>query len=112
LGYWFIVLAAILWVGTGAAAAENRALVTVLTFMAAGSTISAIGLLTGVEGMIILSGYLFIISSIAAWYAASALMLNEAYGREVWNMGKSAHARQMSPITLGTGEPGVIRGQA
>src|SRR5579864_8935689 len=61
LGYWFIVLAAITWVCTGAAAAENRAMVTVLTFLAAGSTIDAIGLLAGVEGLIILSGYLFII---------------------------------------------------
>lgn len=112
LGYWFIVLAAISWVGAGAAAAENRALVTVLTFMAAGSTIGAIGLLVGIEGLMILTGYLFIIAAIAAWYAASALMLNEVYGRDVWSLGKSAHARQMPPITVGTGEPGVIRGQA
>lgn len=112
LGYWFIVLAAISWVGAGAAAAENRALVTVLTFMAAGSTIGAIGLLVGTEGMMILTGYLFIIAAIAAWYAASALMLNEAFGREVWSLGRSAHARQMPAVTVGAGEPGVIRGQA
>lgn len=112
LGYWFIVLAAISWVGTAAAAAENKALVTVLTFMGAGSTIAAIASLVGSEGLMILAGYLFIISAIAAWYAASALMLNEAYGREVWALGKSAHARQMAPVTLGRGEPGVIRGQA
>ena len=112
LGYWFIVLAAITWVCTGAAAAENRALVTVLTFLAAGSTICAIGLLGGVEGLIILSGYLFIICAIAAWYTASALMLNEAFGREVWSLGKTAVARQMPPVTMGIGEPGVIRGQA
>ena len=60
----------------------------------------------------ILAGYLFIISAIAAWYTASALMLNETYGREVWSLGKSAHARQMLPITMGAGERGVIRGQA
>lgn len=112
LGYWFIVLAAISWAGTAAAAAENKALVTVLTFMAAGSTIAAIGLLVGAEGLMILAGYLFIISAVAAWYAASALMLNEAYGREVWALGRSEHARQMPRVTLPTGEPGVIRGQA
>ncbi len=112
LGYWFIILAAISWAGTAAAAAENKALVTVLTFMAAGSTIAAIASLVGSGGLMILAGYLFIISALAAWYAGSALMLNEAYGREVWSLGKSAHARQMPPVTLGRGEPGVIRGQA
>jgi uncharacterized protein len=112
LGYWFIVLAAITWVCTAAATAENKALVTVLTFLAAASTINAIGLLAGVEWLMILAGYLFIICAIAAWYTASALMLNEAFGREVWSLGKSASARQMPPITIGTGEPGVIRGQA
>ena len=112
VGYWFIVLAAITWVCTGAAVAENKALVTVLVFLAAGSTIAAIGLLAGIEGLTILSGYLFIVCAIASWYTASALMLNEAFGREVWSLGKSNHSRQMAPITLGTGEPGVIRGQA
>lgn len=111
LGYWFIVLAAITWCCTGAAAAENKALVTLLTFLAAGSTISAIGLLAGVEGLMILAGYLFIISAILAWYTGSALMINEAFGREVWSLGRSAVARQMPPVTLGSGEPGVIRGQ-
>lgn len=112
LGYWFIVLAAITWVCTGAAASENKALVTTLAFLAAGSTLSAISLLVGIEGLTILSGYLFIICSIAAWYTGSALMLNEAYGREVWSLGRSAQAQRMPPITDGIGEPGVIRGQA
>lgn len=112
LGYWFIVASAITWACTFAAAAENKAAVTVCTFTAAASTIAAIGYLIGSEGLMILTGYLFIIASIAAWYAATALMVNEAYGREVWGLGKSAQARQMPPVTAGTGEPGVIRGQA
>lgn len=112
LGYWFIVLAAITWACTGAAVAENKALVTVLTFLAAGSTIAAIALLVGVEGLVILSGYLFIVCALAAWYTASALMINEAFGREIWSLGRSATARQLPPVTIGTGEPGVIRGQA
>lgn len=71
LGYWFIVLAAITWVGVGAATAENKSLVILLAFLAAGSTISAIGLLMGIEGFMILADYLFIISAIVAWYTAS-----------------------------------------
>jgi hypothetical protein len=112
LGFWCIVLSAITWVCVGAATAENKSLVTTLVFLAAGSTISAIALLTGAEGLIILAGYLFIICAIAAWYTASALMLNEAFGREVWSLGRSSQAQQMPPIALGIGEPGVIRGQA
>jgi len=112
LGYWLVVLAAISWACTGAAAAENKALVTTLAFLSAGSTITAIALLTGSEGLLVLGGYLFIICAIAAWYTASALMLNEAFGREVWALGKSTQAQQMPRITAGIGEPGVIRGQA
>jgi hypothetical protein len=112
LGLWFIVLAAVTWACTAAASAENSALVTVLTLLSAGSTIMAIGLLLGTEGLMIVAGYLFILSSFAAWYTASALMVNEAYGRDVWRMGKSAVARRMQPLTSGIGEPGVIRGQA
>ncbi len=111
LGYWFIVLAAITWVCMGAAAAENKSLVTTLAFLAAGSTITAIALLVGVEGLVILAGYLFIISAIAAWYTGSALMLNEAFGRDVWSLGKSTQVREMPRITAPIGEPGVIRGQ-
>ncbi len=111
LGCWFIVLAVITWVCMGAATAENKSLVTTLAFLAAGSTISAIALLTGVEGLVILAGYLFIISAIAAWYTGSALMLNEAFGRDVWSLGKSTQAREMPGITAPIGEPGVIRGQ-
>jgi hypothetical protein len=112
LGYCFIVTAAITWVCAAAAAAENKSLVTTLTFLAAGSTVAAIGLLAGVAGLVTLAGYLFIISALAAWYTASALMLNEAFGREVWTLGRSERARQMPRVTLGAGEPGVIRGQA
>lgn len=112
LGMWLCVLAAISWVCTGAAAAENKALVTTLSFLSAGATIAAIALLIGSDGLLILAGYLFIICSICAWYTASALMLNEAYGRQVWALGRSTQAQQMPRITDGIGEPGVIRGQA
>lgn len=112
LGFWLIVLSAITWVCVGAASAENKSLATTLVFLAAGSTIAAIALLSGVEGLLVLAGYLFIICAIAAWYTASALMLNEAFGREVWSLGRSSHMQKMPPITMGIGEPGVIRGQA
>lgn len=112
LGYWFIVAAAITWSTVAAASAENKGLVMMLTFLAAGATAGAVGQLAHTEWLMILAGYLFIVSSLAAWYTASALMVNEAFGREVWRVGKSRQLRDMPPVSIGAGEPGVIRGQA
>lgn len=112
LGFWFIVLAAITWVSVAAAVAENRGFVTLLVFLAAGSTTAAIGNLTSIDWLGMLTAYLFIVASLVAWYTGSALMLEEAFGHEVLGLGKSKQARAMSPVSVGMGEPGVIRGQA
>lgn len=111
LGYWFIVMAAITWACTIAAVAENKAMVTVVTFLAAGATIAAIGLLSAIDGLLIVGGYVFLVASIAAWYTGTALMINESSGREVWSLGRNTRTRQSPSLTIGMGEPGVIRGQ-
>src|SRR5262249_1953880 len=111
IGYWYIVLAAITWVGVAAAGAESRGLTTLLAFLAAGATVAATGELSGQEWLMGLAAYLFIIAAIAAWDTASALMLNEAFGGEVWGIGKTRHVREMPRVAVGVGEPGVIRGQ-
>ena len=70
------------------------------------------GVATAVHGYLgVLSG-LFVIASIGAWFTASAFMLEEAFGREMWGLGKSKVLKQMPSISTGAGEPGVIRGQA
>jgi len=112
MGFWFIVLAAITWVGVAAATAQNRGLVTVMTFLAAASTTGAIGEFLGLGWLMILTGWLFVVSAVAAWYTGSALMLEEAFGREVLGLGKSTLIKQMPSVSTGAGEPGVIRGQA
>jgi succinate-acetate transporter protein len=112
IGFWYIVLAAITWVSVLAASAENRATVVVLAFLAAGSTTAAIGELSGATWLMLVTGYLFIIASIAAWYAGSALMLEEAFGKEIWSLGKSRVSQEMGAVDEGVGEPGVVRGQA
>ena len=108
LGFWFIVLGAITWAGMAAATAESSVITTVLGFLAAGSTISAIAELAGIEGLRILAGYLFIISALIAWYAATALMVNSAFGRTVMGLGVK---RRDNELQSGLGEPGVLRGQ-
>ena len=111
LGYWFIVLAAVTWMGGWAATAENKLLATVLFFLAGGSTIAAIAYLTGSGGLEIFAGYLFIISAIIAWYTASAIMLEGAFHRTVLGSGKTERAKHEPSLMPGQGEPGVIRGQ-
>lgn len=111
LGYWFIVLAAITWMGMVGAAAESNVIATVLGFLATGSTAAAISELVGSAGGMVFAGYCFIISAILAWYAASALMLENAYKRPILKLGKTPAARQAPTLMPGRGEPGVIRGQ-
>lgn len=111
LGYWFIILAAITWMGTWGAAAESRVVAAVLGFLAAGSTVAAISELSSSGGGMVLAGYLFIISAIIAFYAGSALMLENAYKRPMLPMGKPRQAREAPVVMPGRGEPGVIRGQ-
>ncbi len=110
LGYWFIVAAAITWMGAWAALAENLSLFLVLAFLATGSTLEAISMLTGSVGALqMAAGYAFLISAFVAFYTATALMLAESYGHEVLRIGKRAGA---APVMAGTGEPGVARGQS
>lgn len=110
LGYWFIVLGAITWVGALAATAENKALTAVLTALAGGCTLAAIGELTGTGGLVVAAGYLFIIAAVCAWYTASAMMLEGAFKRPVLGVGKTERAKSAALLVSGRGEPGVIRG--
>jgi succinate-acetate transporter protein len=109
MGYWFIVLAAVTWMCTLAAFAESIGLVAVLFTLAVGSTLEAIARLVGNGGVHIAAGYLFIISAIIAWWVASAMMFEEAYGHPIMGVGR--RKPRAMPLTAGTGEPGVIRGQ-
>jgi len=84
---------------------------TVLGFLAAGSTVAAVSELAGSGGGMVLAGYLFIIAAILAWYAASALMLENAYRRPVLPLANPREAREAPVVMPGRGEPGVIRGQ-
>jgi succinate-acetate transporter protein len=108
LGYWFIVIAAITWMCTLAAFAENIGLVLVLFSLSIGSTLEAIARLIGSGGVHMAAGYAFIISAILAWWVASAMMFEEAYGHPIIGVGKKLRQRN---LMLGMGEPGVIRGQ-
>ncbi len=110
IGYWFIVLAAITWMCTLAGFAESIGLGTVAAVLSIGSTLEAIARLTGSGGVHIAAGYALVISAIVAWWVASAMMFEEAYGHPVVGVGKRVR-QSNAVVTVGVGEPGVIRGQ-
>ncbi len=111
LGFWFVVLAAVTWAGAVAALATNAGLVSVLTLLAAGSTLMAIATFLGSDMLREIAGYVFMVSALAAWYTAAALMVEEAFGRSLLPLGKTEHARRREDVAIGLGEPGVIHGQ-
>jgi succinate-acetate transporter protein len=117
LGYWFIVLAAVTWVAALAALADNISVASVLITLAAGSTLLAIAFLIN-SGVIQKAGGLVLVASaILAWYTASAMMLENTFGKVVLPLGKLKLAanipgRQVTtPIQYAMGEPGVKAGQ-
>jgi succinate-acetate transporter protein len=111
LGFWFIALGWITWMGFAAALGENAALAWVLGTLGVGSTCMAIGQIAGAQGWIKAAGWLFIISAIIAWYTATALMFESVYGRTIFPVGKTRRARQAPQLVPGLGEPGVKHGQ-
>lgn len=112
LGYWFIVLAAVTWMCTLASFASNAGMVAVNLLLSIAATLEAISKLTGNEVLQIIAGYCFLISALCAWYTASALMFEEAYGHKILPVFRSRQSTIAAQgITLPAGEPGVIRGQ-
>ncbi len=111
LGFWFVILAVTTWAGTWAAFAENLALMLVLGFLALGSTLAAVGFIGGADMLVMVAGWAFIISALIAWYTATGLMVNSAFGREVLALGKFAHAEEKPCVSAGVCEPGIMHGQ-
>ena len=117
LGFWFIVLAAITWVAAAAAIFENIGLFSVLVCLAAGSTLAAIGLMTGTLGITRAAGWVLAFSAFFAWYTASAMMLEGMFRRVVLPLGKWKVAANvpghtmLDPIEYPDGMPGVRAGQ-
>jgi succinate-acetate transporter protein len=83
MGFWFVVLGAITWLGAIAAMRVNLAVFVVLFLLAAGSTLAAVAFLAASSSILTISGYVLVASAVAAWYTAGALMINGTYRRDV-----------------------------
>lgn len=117
LGYWFIVLAAITFMGTIASLAQNIFVAGVLLTLTGGSGLAAYSYISGDASYIPHAGGLLIASAIIAWYAASALLFENTFRRSILPIGKLGKAANipgdkcLDPIEYRTGEPGVKMGQ-
>jgi uncharacterized protein len=116
-GYWFLVLGVITAAGAAASLGESLGLFTVLITLAVGSGLVAVGYLTGVGGWLTAGGWVLLVSSWAATYVATALMMVSSFGRTVLPLGEHRRAanvpggRPVRALEFEFGEPGVKQGQ-
>ncbi len=108
---WFVALAWITLIGAIGASFENAALAVTLHTLWIAAAILAVGEFIPSEGLQILAGWIFVVSAVAAWYTASALLLEGVLGRAVLPVGMTKMAQQEPAIAPGQGEPGVAKGQ-
>jgi Cu+-exporting ATPase len=103
MGFWFIVLAFISATCAAAGLAVNFALFLTLATATFSAALTAVGMLKMPAGTpTAAAGYLFIASSILSWYTASAMMLEEAFGRSVLPIGsfKARRKAEYAPPEL------------
>jgi succinate-acetate transporter protein len=106
LGFWFIPLALVTWMGAPAARSVGLAVTFVL--LAAGASIAAIANISMHGGLMMLAGWLFIIASVLAWYTATAMMFEASSGHQVWPLGRLRNWKN-SPATSLHGETAAAR---
>lgn len=117
LGQWFIYMAVITWTIAMAALARNPAQSLSQAVAAAAATIAAAGLLAGAPGWQHVAGWIFVASSAAFLYHATALMINALFSKVVlphfsWRTEENALGSEpLRPIEFPRGEPGVKVGQ-
>jgi uncharacterized protein len=92
--YWFYTLAVITGCGCAAAFFKNAGIASVLFALAAGSACVAIGFSTGVTTWYRVGGYCLVVSAALATYTATAMMLEEAFGRVVLPVGHYPFTRK------------------
>jgi succinate-acetate transporter protein len=116
LGWWFIPLAAITFMGAVAAIAVSRALTGVLGLLAAGSALAAIGFIGAFSGVVTAAGYVLVASAAVAFYTASAMMLEGTFRRAVLPVGRAHRGEPVDGAPLDVieypfGMPGAHAGQ-
>jgi hypothetical protein len=110
LGYRLIVLAAITCAGAAAALYESVALTAVLTLLAAGSTLTAIGYTLGQSWAQTTADWLFVCSAIIAWYVATAMMLQGVGARRCFRLASGSPRTRLLRDSSSSGPAGRASG--
>lgn len=116
-GFWFIALAAVTASATFAALGQSISNFVVLGTLTVGSCLTAAGFWAGSLATLRTGGWLFVVSAAAAWFAATAMMLEHSYGRTVLPLGKFHSGANIPggtasrPIQYAEGMPGSRVGQ-
>jgi succinate-acetate transporter protein len=117
LGFWFIMLAAVTLSGAVASMAENLGLAAVLYPLAAGSAILAAAYFVGSHSWEVVAGWVLVFSAGIAWYVATAMMMQGAFGRTILPLFKYGREQNVPggapvrPVEYDRGQPGVRSGQ-
>lgn len=118
LGYWFFPLAAVTLAAAIASVGENLAIAAVLWPLWIGAAFLGVFYVAGNAAVWEhVGGYITMLSSFTAFYAASALMMSGSFGRVILPLGKYRKTANMPgdqatyPIEFKYGEPGVKHGQ-
>ena len=116
-GFWYIPLAAITGVSVFAALADNAALSATLLVYTIGAVVAAIATLVGDANWLKVSGWVFILGALFAWYLASALLLEGSWRRVLLPIGRTLRGANRPgsivnrPVEYQYGEPGIRVGQ-
>jgi succinate-acetate transporter protein len=117
MGFWFIALAMITFSGALGALARNLGMFAVLAPLATGSGFAAAGYIGGFDTPLRVAGWLFVFAAGFAWYAATAMMLENSFGRVILPVGKWRTRANVplredaNPIGYDEGMPGARIGQ-
>jgi uncharacterized protein len=117
LGYWFLALAAITASGAIAALARSVPLFMLLASLTGGAIVAAAGYLADSDSALTVAGYFLVISAVAAWYEATAMLLADSFGRVMLPLGAYTRDENVPgqarprPIEWPLGEPGIKHGQ-
>ena len=117
VGYWFFALAAVTAVGAVASLGESLGITAVLAPLTIGAALLGVFYVAGGSGWEKVGGYVTMLSSLTAFYTATAMMLASTFGRVVLPLGKLRRetdvpgGKPVYPIQFALGEPGVKQGQ-
>ncbi len=115
--FWFIVLTMVTITGVMGSIAQSGLVFSVLTTLSAASALTAAGMWAGSLTTERVGGWLFVISAAAAWLTATAMVLENSFGRTIipllkWSKGANVPGHAATrPVSYPAGQPGVRVGQ-